>query len=106
MQEMEMTILIINVVSLLLAGIGLLAALLALGFALLQVWNARRISKLGGDIIALEAFLTVELAGQKDRKLIQKLLELIFVKVMQIGSMEILEIKDILKDRYVNKETF
>lgn len=101
--EKKTMILIINILSLLLASIGLLVALLALGIALWQIRSARKIGKLEGDIIVLEAFLSVELAGRKDKELIQELLELIFNKAEKIGSEEIDEVKGILKDRYVDK---
>lgn len=89
-------LMLMNIAGFLLGASGLFVALMAVAIALWQVRDTRRVSKLEGEIIALEAFLAAELAGRRDHARIEKLLELIFAKVEQLGAKGILEEEGIL----------
>ena len=90
---------------LLFACVGILVSLIALVIALWQIRSAKKVHKLEADIIALEAFLTVELNGRRKKEIIQRLLEVIFAKSERLGSKEISEIKKILNETCPGKET-
>ena len=98
MNKIELTILI-NIASFLIAALGLFLALVAVAIALWQVRRARRVAKIEGEIIALEAFLKAELAGKHDKETIEKLLELIFRRVEQLGAQDILKEMKIILER-------
>ena len=88
---------VMALVGLLIASVGLVAALVALVIACWQIRDARRASRLEGEIIALEAFLAAELAGQRDPARIERLLELIFSKVEQLGVRDVREAVDAVR---------
>ncbi len=96
--EMDITILI-NIASFLVAGLGFFLALVAVAIALWQVRGARRVAKVEGEIIALEAFLKAELVGKHDKETVEKLLELIFHRVEQLGAQDILKEMKIILER-------
>jgi len=70
---------------------GFVLALVAVWIALWQVRDARRVSKLQGDITALEAFLAIELAGSRDKEVLKTWIKLIIERAQQLGSTEILK---------------
>jgi hypothetical protein len=92
MEQINISMLL-NVISFVLAAGGFFLALVAIAIALWQVRDARRTCKLEGEIIALEAFLTAELAGERrDKKIIQTLLESIFDRVEKLGAKDIFKV--------------
>lgn len=68
--------------------ISLVLAIGAMGIAVFQVRQAREVSKLHSEIVAIQAHLVIELAGRRDPDRLKQLLEILFSLVEKLGDID------------------
>jgi acyl-coenzyme A synthetase/AMP-(fatty) acid ligase len=68
--------------------ISLVLAIVAIGIAVLQVREDRRVSKVHGRIVATQTHLTAELTGRRDPDRLKELLQELYSLVEELGDID------------------
>ncbi len=90
---------LLAIVGFIIGVIALVIAIWQVGISRREIANARREARLEGDMAALGAFLTAEIAGRKRRKVIVGLISLIEERAKELGSRDVLaEVRKLMDD--------